>query len=175
MKRLLIIVMVAGACQRSNPEESAVSGPAPPPAAALVPLKGADQLDETLYLLEKELNEALAGDLDGDGVNRLVRAEAISDRLLETRLPFAWLNSQQYAVEPKLRQIQALADRILAQQRTGIRRETIHRDLMDLRRRVVELRVALREGGTHMPPSLDQLLAGYAADSGTISKDPGGE
>lgn len=175
MKKLLLLLIIAAACEQSNPEESAVSGPAPPPAAALVPLKGADQLDQTLYLLEKELNAALAGDLDGDGQNRLVRAEAISDRLLETRLPFAWLSSQAYAVEPMLRQIQALADRILAQQRSGARKELIHRDLMDLRRKVVELRAALRAGGTHAPPTLDQLLAGYAADSGTISSDPGGE
>lgn len=175
MKRLLVILVFTGACQPSNPEELAVSGPAPPPAAAFAPLRGADQLDETLYLLEKELNAALASDLDGEGRERLVRAEAISDRLLETRLPFAWLSSSQYAVEPKLRQIQALADRILAQQRTGVRRETIYRDVTDLRRKVVDLRAALKAGGTNLPPTLDQLLAGYAADSGTISKDPGGE
>ena len=94
-------------------------------------------------------------------------AEAISDRLLETQLPFTWLQDRAYGVPSMLRQIQALADRIVAEQLWGgpVMDQQKLADLQDLQNKVKTLRAGLRGKGGVSPLPLDSLLAKYAADS----------
>jgi hypothetical protein len=166
---LLSIVVLAAGCRR-NPEDDPVSEPAPPPAAALA---GRGQsLDVSLQLLEKELSAALGSGLDETGEIHVLTAEAITDRLLEAELPFKWLTSTRYSVESHVRQIQALADRVVAELRSGTDQATLMRDATDLRRKVISLRAALTKGGGNPPASLDSLLARYANDS-TVVHDTG--
>jgi hypothetical protein len=170
---ILLLVPVLLACSPGNPEEAEVSSPAPPPAAALAPLRGPVHLDQTLAQLEGELVRAING--VGDFNTHLIRAEAITDRLLETQMPFAWLRSRSYGVEPMLRQIQSMADRILAQMRSGMGEEAVERETREMHKRVRDLRFALRAGGGSPPLSLDSLLAAYAADSLLKIIERGGE
>ncbi|MGQ0813988.1 MAG: hypothetical protein ACT4O1_05935 [Gemmatimonadota bacterium] len=156
---------------RQNPEESATSQPAPPPAAALA--RQNLPLDQSLKELEKELSEALGKGMDGSAEGNILRAEAITDRLLESEIPFAWLTANAYDLSSYLRQIQALADRIMAQMRSGVDQVTVTREVTELRRKVIALRGSLARGGGNAPPTLDSLLAGYEADSTIITNEPG--
>lgn len=168
MRRLLILAITASlAGCGENPEETAVSDPTPPPAFAL---SGQHQsLDDGLKLLDAELAEAMKGDLgSNDSKQHLLRAEAITDRLLETEMPFYWLK-RDYSVESVVRQIQALADRIVAKMRNGLSGVDLQTDVRSLRRQVLELRQELAQGGGPAPPSLDTLLARYTNDSTVVS------
>lgn len=167
---LLLTAAFLSGCRR-NPEDNAVSDPSPPPAAAL---SGQQQsLDAGLRTLDAELSEAMSGDLDGDGAkNHLLRAEAITDRLLESDLPFHWLRARDYSVESMVRQIQALADRVIAKMRNGLDGQDLLPDVRELRQTVIQLRRALAMGGGPAPVSLDSLLARYANDS-TVVTDVG--
>lgn len=167
-KSVFLVLLIAG-CGR-NPEENASSLPAPPPAAMLE-IRG-KSLDASLIALEKELSDALGGGLDDSGKGHIVRAEAITDRLLETQLPFTWLRSTSYSLESQVRQIQALADRVVAEMRSGMDKSLVMRDVIDLRGRVISLRRAMAMGGGRPPLSLDSLLAGVQADS-TLPVDAG--
>ena len=129
-------------------------------------------LDASLIELEKELSSALGSNLDNDGKGHLVRAEAITDRLLETKLPFTWLRATSYSLESDVRQIQALADRIIAEMRSGADKSIVSKDVTDLRSRVIGLRRAMAMGGSRPPVPLDSLLAGIQADS-TLPTDAG--
>ena len=166
---LLLMAPLAG-CSR-NPEESAVSQPAPPPAAALA--RKTITLDNSLQELEKELSTALGAGLDDAGRGHILRAEAITDRLLEAQLPFTWLATGPYHLESKVRQIQALADRVVAEMRSGTDRTTLAREVTALRKDVIALRRALELGGGDPPPSLDSLLARHPADSTIITGEAG--
>jgi hypothetical protein len=129
-------------------------------------------LDAGLKLLDHEVAEAMGGDLDSDEAQaHLLRAEAITDRLLESELPFHWLK-RDYSVESMARQIQALADRIVAKMRNGVKGQELLADVRDLRQKVLDLRKGLAAGGGPAPPSLDTLLARYANDS-TVVTDVG--
>ena len=109
---LLIPALLAG-CRRNNPEEAAVSSASPPPAAALA--REHRSLDDGLGQLDRLLALAIRSHLEGDEAEgHLMRAEAITDRLLETDLPFHWMRARDYSVESAVRQIQALADRVIA-------------------------------------------------------------
>jgi hypothetical protein len=166
---VLIPAMLAG-CRR-NPEETAVSAASPPPAAALA--REHRSLDDGLQQLDRLLEQAMRADLEGDGAqNQLMRAEAITDRLLETEMPFHWMRSRDYSVESAVRQIQALADRVIAKMRNGMDGQDILADVRDMRRQVTELRRGLAAGGGAAPLSLDSLLARYANDS-TVVTDVG--
>lgn len=169
VKLVLLSVLVAGACSR-NPEEAAISESSPPPAAALA---GRNQsLDAGLKLLDAELAAAMSGDLDSQASKtRLMRAEAITDRLLESDLPFHWLTARDYSVEAMVRQIQALADRVVAKMRNGLDGQDVLVDVREMRQKVLMLRQDLTAGGGPAPVSLDSLLAGYANDS-TVVTDP---
>lgn len=166
----LALVIGAGGCKQ-NPEESAVSQPAPPPAAAITQNM---TLDESLTELERELSAALGSGMDASAQNRILRAEAITDRLLETELPFGWLRAHAYSLDSWVRQIQALADRVVAQMRSGVDHGTITRDVTELRRKVIELRRSLAQGGGNPPTPLDSLLAGTARDSVLATTDESG-
>lgn len=157
-------------CKR-NPEESAVSQPPPPPAAALA--RQNLTLDQSLIELEKELSMAIGTGMDGSAESHILRAEAITDRLLETELPFSWLTANAYSLDSWVRQIQALADRVVAQMRSGVDQGTITRDVTELRRKVIGLRQSLAQGGGKAPTSLDSLLAGHEPDSVLTTEESG--
>lgn len=159
---ILLLVLPLASCRR-NPEENAVSLPAPPPAAALA--GQGKSLDSSLIELGTELSKAIGSGMDDNGKTHMLRAEAITDRLLETRLPFSWLASTSYSLESYVRQIQALADRIVAEMRSGMDKAVLMHDVAELRARVVGLRRAMAAGGGKAPPSLDSLLATTPADT----------
>jgi hypothetical protein len=158
-KTLLLLFLGLAGCR--NADEPAT---APLPSVALSG-RGAGTLDQALALLERELDAALE---DGGrfGIH-LDRAEAITDRLLETQLPFTWLQDSAYGVASMLRQIQALADRVVALRRSGKTENAAQMltDLQDLHQKVKTLRTGLRGRGGPSPLPLDSLLARYAADS----------
>jgi hypothetical protein len=166
---VLTLIATSAGC-RGNPEESAVSRPAPPPAAALA--RPGATLDGSLQELEKELSSALGSGMDESGEVHVLRAEAITDRLLEVQLPFTWL-ANAYRLEAYVRQIQASADRLVAEMRSGGDRQIVLGDATDLRRKVIELRRSLALGGGNPPPSLDSLLAAHPADSTIILQESG--
>jgi hypothetical protein len=166
---VLITALIAG-CNR-NPEEEATSDPTPPPAAALS--RQHRSLDDGLRQVEGALALAVRADLKGDAAkNQLMRAEAITDRLLESELPFHWMRARDYSVESAVRQIQALADRVIAKLRNGMDGQEIGDDVREMRTKVAELRRGLASGGGDAPLSLDTLLARYANDS-TVVTDVG--
>jgi hypothetical protein len=171
--RSIVLLLTATsliACGR-NPEDSAVSDPSPPPAAAFA--RQHQSLDAGLAALDAELSDAVDDDLKGQSAkNRLMRAEAITDRLLEADLPFYWLRARDYSVESMARQIQALADRVVAKMRNGMDGQDLLPDVRDLRQKVSMLRKDLAAGGGPAPLSLDSLLARYANDS-TVVTDVG--
>jgi hypothetical protein len=163
-------LLVAG-CTR--PDERMVASADPPPATVVAPIEAGTPLDELLARLDAELAAALDRGLDGDeGMTRLMRAEAISDRLLEARLPFAWLTAEAYSLPARLRQIQASSDRVVALVRGGAQAQRLDDQTTALRADVSDLRAALARGGGPAPPTLDMLLAGrdttdrYAAEGG---------
>ena len=167
---LLCLIVPLSGC-KNNPEEDAVSQPAPPPAAALS--RQSLTLDQSLMELEKELSTAIGTGMDGSAEAHILRAEAITDRLLETELPFTWLKANAYSLDSWVRQIQALADRVVAQMRSGVDQGTITRDVTELRRKVIGLRQSLAQGGGNPPPSLDSLLAGHEPDSALATDESG--
>lgn len=169
-KYVIFVMFIAVPGCRRNPEDSAVSEPAPPPAAALA--RQGVSLDQSLKDLEKELSAALGTGLDKEGVPHILTAEAITDRLLESRLPYAWLKATSYSLEAYVRQIQSLADRIVAELRSGVDKGTVMRDAVALRRKVIDLRRSLAVGGANPPMSLDSVLAKAPADS-TLPTDVG--
>jgi hypothetical protein len=155
--------LVAG-CGRGDDVTVAAVG-APPPAVVLTSALGPLSLYEKLLLLDQELAAGAAGDeIDEAAIARYFRAEAITDRLLESRKPFSWL-AEGYELEARIRQIQSLADRVVAQIRRGSPADGIREDVVVLRRQVAELRSSLSVQGGDAPPTLDALLAGVRADS----------
>jgi hypothetical protein len=149
------LILTAAGCHGSRDRDQT----APPASAAITSVAGIP-LDSALALLDVELRSAIASKLDDTGFERFQRAEALTDRLLETRYPFQWLKGYSYSVDSKLRQIQALADRVLAQHRSGYPPDSAMTDLRAAHTEVVWLRKALREGGGTMPPGIDKLLSG---------------
>jgi hypothetical protein len=160
MKRIVMIFCPLLFGCGAPPDDTALAADVQPPAAAVSQISSATRLDDGLRMLEEELAATLDPDIDDDEATaRLVRAEAITDRLLETRLPFQWLNRNGYAVDSRLRQIQALADRIIAQIRSGAGREAVLADARTLHQLTTDLRAALAQGGTSAPRPLDELLS----------------
>ena len=138
-------------------------------------LIGAVQLEARLAELESVLRESMGGDLDDAKVERLLRAEALTDRLLEAEPPVEWLATD-YSLDSKLRQLQALADRIVAQIRRGGEEQAVARDVRDLRRAVAVLRRDLvRPGGGKAPPPLDSLLASVRVEAPPAEEGASGE
>jgi hypothetical protein len=114
-------------------------------------------LDEALALLRAQLDTAAAG-LDEAGTRSLGRVESISDRLLETHLPFAWLSAESYSLEARLRQIQSRADRIEALRSGGVRRDDVVAGIAELRAEVERLQIELAAGGVAAPVPVRTLL-----------------
>lgn len=154
MRRLLtaLLILIPAACDDAGSER--VPRDAPPAAAVLAPGREAARLDAQLADLEAEVGRALAGEPE-----RLLTAEAITDGLLHADRPVDWLGTG-YDVEARLRQIQSLADRLVALLRRGAALENVEADIETLRASVRDLREQLaRPGGGSAPPTLDSLLA----------------
>src|SRR3954471_3119358 len=162
----LIIALSVSACRQATDETDDTE--LAPPAASVAPIVGAP-LDTALALVDGELNKAIDNKLDNTGFQHFQRAEALSDRLLETRYPFQWLKGEAYALEAKLRQIQALADRVAAELRSGTPPDSAMYDLRLAQNEVANLRRALRLGGGAAPPSLDKLMEGQDTMATTAS------
>jgi hypothetical protein len=150
---LLPALLAASGCQRGGDDQPSGSAP----AALLSPVAESAPLDAKLEHLQAELEAALAGEMDDRAYQRLIRAEAITDRLLEVPPPIGWLAAS-YDVESYLRQIQALADRIEAQIRRGGRPQAIRGDTEALHAMVVELRTAIAQPGGREPTRYESLL-----------------
>ncbi len=156
MRRLLFVLLVLAlppaACD--DAEGGRVSRDAPPAAAVVAPGMETETLADQLHELSGELSRATAGEADG-----VLTAEAISDRLIHAERPVDWLASG-YDVEARLRQLQAMADRVVARLRRGASLEDVEGDIATMQAAVQDLLVQLsRPGGGAAPPPLDSLLA----------------
>jgi hypothetical protein len=145
-----------------------LSSSEPPAAAEAANIPAGTPLADVLESIEAELDTALAGPLTEDAVTHLTRAEAMTDRLPESRLPFGWLAAQHYRLEARLWQIQALADRALAEIRVGARREDVLPDVVALREQIAALRSALAQGGAPQPEPIERIL--QRLDSVTVRR-----
>lgn len=148
----------------------AACGPTPPAEessqaaiAVMAEIRPGTPLDSMLFLLDRHLVNAMAGQMESEALDEFRRAEAITDRLLEARMPFEWITAEQYSLESKLRQIQSGADRVNAQVRTGVPRIQMLQDLRSLRSDVARLRQTIAGGGTTAPVPVSQLLSGDTA------------
>jgi hypothetical protein len=138
-------------------DEAALT-PTRPPAAAVAPMREAAPLEELLALIEQELTAAIDGELQGDAEAALVRAEALTDRLFESRIPFRWIQAEQYSVDARLRQIQSSADRSIAALLSGVPRDTVLESTRALRQDVRALRETLTQGGGPARVPVDLLI-----------------
>ena len=171
MRWLLLAAAAAliGGCGRADAEPAET-----PPPEALAPVAGTP-LADALELLDRRLASALDQGLEGGGLHEFVVAEAITDRLLETQHPFPWLSAGGYSLDARLRQIQALADRITAAVGSSAPTDSVLVDLRRLRRDVTELRQALAQGGGPAPMPLERLLAGRDTLDLSTGEAAGGE
>lgn len=152
MRRILILpLLLTAAC--GDDDTLAMARDAPPAAAVLAPGMETEALDEQLRKMEDELGRAQDGEPE-----RLLTAEAISDRLIHADRSVDWLAAG-YSVEARLRQLQTMADRIVAQLRRGMSLEAVAEDVAVLRLAVQDVRAQLAQpGGGLAPPPLDSLL-----------------
>ena len=163
--QLLSLSLFVAACDRAGADMTTADGDAqlPPPAAAMS-AEGGLGLDSRLERLEADLGRVIEGGLDDESQAYILAAEATTDRLLEEQPTADWLQVG-YLVEARLRQIQALADRIVAELRREVAKELILEDVAALRASVRDLRAQLAaQGNGGAPPSLDSLLAGSLDD-----------
>ena len=155
MQRIILSVTVLAAvsgCGGEGGSEGVSS--APPAAAQIAPGTEAAQLTDQLDRLVAELNSAVEGESD-----HLLRAEAITDRLLQAPRRVDWLATG-YDVEARLRQMQAMADGLVARMRRGSTLEDVGPEVALLRAAVADLQQQLQlPGGGAPPPTLDSLLA----------------
>ncbi|HET9986015.1 MAG TPA: hypothetical protein VFQ38_20615 [Longimicrobiales bacterium] len=152
-------LLAAAGCRHSNPEDEPISQPAPPPAAVMSPALDSLPLDAKLSRMQQMLDAALvAGPTTNAGRIDVFAAEVISDRLLEVPPPVAWLRTA-YGTESRLRQLQSLADRIVAElRREDTSEAALTADIRLLRKQVAALRGELAQGGTTAPWPMDSLL-----------------
>lgn len=159
----LALSLLATACGQAGADvtDGGDDAQLPPPAAALY-AEGNVSLESRLEDLERDLLRVIEGGLDEDSQGWLLTAEAATDRLLEDQIATGWLGSG-YLVEARLRQVQALADRIVAELRRGVAKELVLEDVAALRTAVHDLREQLAaQGNGEAPASLDSLLVAYA-------------
>lgn len=148
---LLSVLPILAAC--GERAELRVSEEAPTSAAALAPGMETENLNEQLRKLEVELGHAVEGEPD-----RVLTAEAITDRLIHAERSVDWLAGG-YSVQARLRQLQAMADRVVALMRRGATLESVASDVSTMRAAVEDLqrRLAMPGGGS-APAPLDSLL-----------------
>ena len=161
----LALLLFAASCGRAGADVTdGDEAQLPPPPAAALSAEGGLTLETRLERLEVDLGRVIEGGLDEDSQARLLAAEAMTDRLLEDEPAATWLGTG-YLVEARLRQVQALADRIVAELRRGVQKELIVEDVAALRLAVRDLRTQLAaQGNGDAPPPLDSLLLASAND-----------
>ena len=167
---LPVFILLAAACGPTSPPDSSPQAT----IEVMAEIRPGTPLDELLTRLDRHLVNAMAGELDGDAGDEFLRAEAMTDRLLEARMPFEWIPAESYSLESKLRQIQSSADRILAQLRTGAPRQQMLQDLRALRTDVARLRQMVAAGGAPAPVPVERLLSGDTAFTTTSPLTPSG-
>lgn len=150
-----VVLLLAAACIDAPWSTAADAAPAAAESEAFPPDA---TLDEGLALMVAVLDSAIQTGLNDEGVRLVLRAEALSDRILETRLPFRWLGDNGYSVEARVWQIQSRADRLISSIRVGTRREDLIPELQAFRDDVEALRIAFAAGGSEPPPPIDRLL-----------------
>lgn len=153
MKRRIAVLplVLLAACE--DGDTLRVPDGAPPAAAQIAPGMQTATLDDQLRTLRAEIEAARAGDPE-----RLLTAEAVSDQLMQAQRSVDWL-AIGYDVEARLRQLQAMADRIVAQLRRGATLTSVEEDVETMHAAVDDLLTHLaRPGGGMAPPSLDSLL-----------------
>lgn len=150
----LPLLLLSTACA-ADPGDERLSGDQTPPAAAqIAPRAEAGDVNTQLERLVAELAAGMEGDPD-----RLLQAEAITDGIMEADRPGDWLATG-YDVEARLRQLQAMADRVVAQLRRGAALADVGDDVESIARSANDLRAQLAAGGGGpAPPPLDSLLA----------------
>jgi hypothetical protein len=141
-----------------QPDETDLITPTRPPAAAIVPMREATPLEEMLAMLDQELRTAIDGELQGEAEAALIRAEAITDRLPEARLPFNWLLADQYSLDARLRQIQSQADRVVAALFSGQPRDYVMGEADLFQQQVTALRHTIAQGGGPPRVHVDRLI-----------------
>lgn len=156
---LLVLTLPVIACGPTTPPDDSPQAT----IEMMAEIRPGTPLEEILARLDQHLVNAMAGQLDGSAGAEFLRAEAITDRLLEARMPFEWITSESYSLESKLRQIQSSADRIMAQLRTAAPRPQMLQDLRALRTDVARLRQTVAAGGTAAPVPVERLLSGDTA------------
>ena len=159
LKVLLSLTPLAVACGPTAPPQNAHEAT----IEVMAEVRPGTALDEMLERLDQHLVAAMAGQLEGSAGDEFLRAEAITDRLLEARMPFEWIPSESYSLESRLRQIQSSADRILAQLRSAAPRQQVLQNLRELRSDVARLRQIAAQGGTTAPVPVSRLLSGDTA------------
>lgn len=169
-KVLLPLTSLAVACGPTAPPENAQEAT----IEVMAEVRPGTPLDEMLERLDQHLVAAMSGQLEGEAGDEFLRAEAITDRLLEARMPFEWIPSESYSLESRLRQIQSSADRILAQLRTAAPRPQMLQNLRELRTDVARLRQIAAQGGTSAPVPVSRLLSGDTAIINTAPLTPSG-
>lgn len=161
-----VAVLALAACTQKNPEYDPMSAPPPPPAAVLGPALDSVPLAAKLARMQGLLDDALARGITGQGTTRIVAVKLLADRLLEVPPPFLWLRAG-YFTDAKLRQVEALADRVLSElRRDDVAESVAVADTRQLRDAVVRLRRDLALGGSTPPVSIDSLLAGVPQQAG---------
>jgi len=156
---LLLLTCAVAACGPSRPPDESPQAT----IAVMAAIRPGTPLEEMLEMLDQHLVNAMAGQMEGGALNEFSRAEAVTDRLLEARMPFEWIADERYSLESRLRQIQSSADRVMAQVRTGAPRTQMLHDLRQLRTDVARLRQTVAAGGTEAPVPVERLLAGDTA------------
>ena len=156
--RLTAVIAAAAILAACNDVPWSGRADAPPAASEAEAFPPDADLRTGLDLIGAVLDSAIATQLDDDGVRHLVRVEALSDRILETGMPFGWLTGSDYSVEARVWQIQARADRIMARLRANARRDELLLEVQALRTDVATLRTAIGEGGEAAPVPVDRLL-----------------
>jgi hypothetical protein len=148
---ILLLVLIPAAC--GDDGEQRLSRDVPAAAAVVAPGMERQSLADQLRAMEVELRAAQEGDPD-----RVLTAEAISDQLISAVRPVDWLAGG-YDVEARLRQLQALADRVVAQLRRGASVGQVEEEVAILREAVRDLQERLAvPGGGAAPLPLDSLL-----------------
>lgn len=151
-RALLLLTLVLPACNDVPWLRTAE----PPPGADVVAFAPDASLADGLEMIGAVLDSAIAHGLDDTGVGYMLRAEMLTDRVLETNMPFGWLASD-YSVEARVWQIQAQADRIVARVRAGAGDDLLP-EAESLRADVAALREALSAGGEPAPAPVEGLL-----------------
>lgn len=170
MRHRLVIAILGLLAACNDPWSRAPDAPAA--AGQMEAFPPGATLRDGLDMIGAVLDSAISTQLDDAGVGNLLRAESLTDRVLETQIPFGWLTASDYSVEARVWQIQARADRIVARLRADARRDELLAEVQALRADVAALRAAISGGGEPAPAPIDRLL--QRLDSATRRPVPPG-